>query len=676
MKNITVCCLLIFSILTACATNTNKTLVSWVQLNDLSVKGGSILTIQSGEQFDGIVFGETEAGKWIAGSDNWKRTNAELDNVTAEAEETLGKLIQMAIVYEGSEIRIYRNSELYSTNKAENIDLLSAEDNFVVFGVRHMGADGFVSAEIEDARIYSSALTPAQLKSLKPNEPSDIEPYAWWDFEGEEPAEKTGRYLLNIIGHDDAAVLKNGRLVLREWGSLIAIKEYIEETPQWPDNPPDDWLTFHLAHPGPGVGEPGDPNPAYFYKGRYHLHYIYRNQYGFAYAHVSSTDMVHWKWHPTVLTPPITGHGMFSGTGFYTKEGTPAMIYHGEGSGRNMISYAIDDNLDEWTKPEPIVPLDGNGEQPDIYHWDPDLWQIGNTYYSLSGGKDPELMKSPDLKNWKYLGKLLHEDYPNNLGFERTEDISCANMFKIGDKWMLLCISHHFGCRYYLGDFKDEKYLPESHTLMNWVTTNWKDQKGLVYFAPESMLTEDGRRVMWTWLITDVKPSAVQGLPRELELPEDGILRMKPLKELESLRYDEMNLEDVTVEKGSDYKLSQITGDAVELEVNFKVPLPKEFGINMLGDGSGNEELSITFGAGQKELNIGKINPPFELKAGEELTLRIFIDKNLVEVFANDRQAAVVSHASIRKNPNIKIFTKDIDLFVKEIHAWKMKSIY
>ncbi|MGB5847917.1 MAG: LamG-like jellyroll fold domain-containing protein, partial [Ignavibacteriaceae bacterium] len=295
MKNITVCCLLIFSILMACATNTDKTLVSWVELNDLSVMGGSILTIQSSEQFDGIVFGETEAGKWIAGSEYWNRT----DKDTKGSVEQTGKLIQMAIVYEGNNIRIYRNGILYSAYEADNIDLLNDDQNFVLFGLRHRGVEAFISAEIEDARIYGTALTLEQINSLKPDEPSDIEPYAWWDFEGEEPSEKTGRYLLNMIGQADDAELKNGRLVLREWGSLIAIKEYVEETPQWPDNPPDDWLTFHLVHPGPGRAEPGDPNPVYFYNGLYHLHYIYLNQYGFAYAHVSSTDMVHWKWHPT-----------------------------------------------------------------------------------------------------------------------------------------------------------------------------------------------------------------------------------------------------------------------------------------------------------------------------------------------------------------------------------------
>jgi sucrose-6-phosphate hydrolase SacC (GH32 family) len=645
-----------------------------VELKDLNIKGGSILTIQSGEQFDGIVFAEKEAGKWNAGSEEWKRSNPDLSTVIAETEESIAKLIQMAIVYEGSEIRIYRNGELYSTNRSENIDLLSAEDNFAVFGLRHMGAEGFVSAEIEDARIYSSALTPAQLNALKPNVASDIEPYAWWDFEGDKIVEKTGRYLLNLQGQN--AKLANGRLLLGKWAFAASLKEYVEETPKWPDNPPENWLTFHLAHPGPGTGFPGDPNPAYFYKGRYHLHYIYRSQYGFAYAHVSSTDMVHWKWHRTVFTPPETGHGMFSGTGFFTKDGTPAMIYHGEGSGRNMISYALDDNLDQWTKPEAIIPLDDKGEQPDIWHWDPDLWQIDNTYYALSGGKDPELFKSADLKDWKYLGKLLHDKFPKDLGVTREEDISCANIFKIGNKWMLLCISHRIGCRYYLGDFIDGKFLPDEHHMMNWKDTDWEDHSEVVYFAPESMLSEDGRRVMWTWLITDVKPSAVQGLPRELELPEDGILRIKPLRELESLRYNGSSLENVTVKEGQSLLLDKVKGDAVELQVKFKAPLPAEFGINMLGDNSGNDELSITYGAGQNELTIAKIKPPFELKDGEDLTLRIFIDKNLVEVFANDRQAAVVSHAAIRENPNIRIFTKDMDLIVNEIQAWNMKSIY
>ena len=49
-------------------------------------------------------------------------------------------------------------------------------------------------------------------------------------------------------------------------------------TPAMPKNPPESWLTYHLAHPGPGHAVPGDPNPAFFWKGRYHLHYIYKDR--------------------------------------------------------------------------------------------------------------------------------------------------------------------------------------------------------------------------------------------------------------------------------------------------------------------------------------------------------------------------------------------------------------
>ena len=35
---------------------------------------------------------------------------------------------------------------------------------------------------------------------------------------------------------------------------------------------------------------------------------------------------------------------------------------------------------------------------------------------------------------------------------------------------MLLCISHPFGCRYYLGDWdaEVEQFIPETHNRMNW----------------------------------------------------------------------------------------------------------------------------------------------------------------------------------------------------------------
>jgi sucrose-6-phosphate hydrolase SacC (GH32 family) len=279
-------------------------------------------------------------------------------------------------------------------------------------------------------------------------------------------------------------------------------------------------------------------------------------------------------------------------------------------------------------------------------------------------------MKSPDLKEWVHLGLLLHDDMPTTLGVKKNEDISCANMFKIGNKWMLLCISHGLGCRYYLGDFKDEKYLPEFHAMMSW--------RGWEFFAPESVLTPDGRRVMWAWCVLKGLPlqSGIQSLPRELSLPEDGVLRIKPLRELEGLRHDEKSEAGITVKSDATYKLKNIAGDTIEFKVVMKPGAAKQFGVQVYCDKDGANGFPIMVEPETKTLALGEMKVPFELKPGEDLTLRVFLDKNMIEVFVNDRQAAVAPHKYAPENLGVSLFSKGGDVVVKEVRGWKMKSIY
>ena len=463
-------------------------------------------------------------------------------------------------------------------------------------------------------------------------------------------------------------------------------KIFVPQTPEWPANPPKSWTTYHLAHPGPWSKLTADPNCAIFYKGRYHLFYICQIKRKHCFAHVSSTDMVHWKWHPTTLVPQKMGHQMFSGTAFLTKDGKPAIIYHGLGSDRNQIAFALDDNLDKWSKPIAVEPKTADGKPANMKHWDPDCWLMNDSYYSIGGGKTPTLAKSKDLKEWKFLGDFWHSDFPADLGVSKNEDLSCANLFRIGNKWMLACISHALGGRYYLGDFKDGKFLPDHHAVLNWA--RWD------YFAPESLLTPDGRRVMWAWctprrhavqktkrakdfpslLAHEQFPQYLQSLPRELSLPEDGNLRIKPLRELKNLRSTEKSMQNLTVKSDSTYLLKGMSGDTMELEIVIEAPQADEFGINVLADKDGNNGFTISSAKGSKALNVGYINPPFELQQDEDLTLGIFIDKNMIEVFANDRQAAVAWHEYDPKDLHISLFSKGGDLKVKSVSAWKMNS--
>jgi len=463
-------------------------------------------------------------------------------------------------------------------------------------------------------------------------------------------------------------------------------------------------LSYHLMHPG-GDSAPSDPNAAIYINGTYHMHYILRHPWqnhqkqgaekgqSYSFIHVTSPDMLHWEWQTTKLQPSFTGHGMFSGTGFLTKEGKVAAIYHGQASGRNQIAVAKDNNLSAWEKPYPVEPKNPDGSAPEMYHWDPDCFLIGDTYYAISGGPNPPLIKSDDLVNWRYVGNFLRHETPDAI---IGEDISCPNFFPLDGKWMLLCISHPFGCRYYLGDWdaEAEQFVPEVHGRMNWRRPHQSLYKTVYrdFFAPESLLTPDGRRVMWAWLTTlheDVDLRSVQSLPRELSLAADGSLRIKPLRELESLRYDKVTLSHITATppKGSHSTMAfehiaDLAGDAYEIRITVDSAeiQRKRFGVQLFASegnqGGGNQGLPILFHPEYNTLRIGTTEAPFavtDLAAGEDLEMRIFIDRYLVEVFVNDRQAALTAHMEYKAGNALNLYSYGGPTTLKQVEIWKMK---
>ncbi len=457
-----------------------------------------------------------------------------------------------------------------------------------------------------------------------------------------------------------------------------------------PVPPEDRVLNYHLMHPG-GDSQPADPNAAFYLDGVYHLHYILtlpgKNGRAVSYAHVTSPDMLHWTWQKTVLRPSFTGHGMYSGTGFLTKEGKPAIIYHGQGSGRNQILIAKDNTLNEWEKPYPIEAKNPDGTEARVNYWDPDCFLIGDTYYAYSGGQNPPLMKSKDLKSWTMVGDFMRNDMPDSV---LGEDISCGNFFPLGNKWMLLCISHMLGCRYYLGDWdgKTGQFVPQQHGRMSWQSQDAVlPDKGRDYFAPESLLSPDGRRVMWAWLlINNLGRYSIQSLPRELSLPDDGVLRIKPLRELETLRYDPVETGERKfgsgVKTGWDgvpafEHLADLPGEAVELQltVSRAEASRNRFGIFLFGDGKGGG-LPIVICPEKRTIRVGATEAPFavaDLPEGEDVVLRVFVDKYLVEVFVNDRQAVVGTEMNWRGKTGIDAYAWGRPVTFKKLEMWKLK---
>ena len=146
-----------------------KTLEAWVSAVDWKQRGGGVLSLESkdGGAFDAIVFGERVAGRWMAGSESFRRTR-DLEGPAETAEP--GELVQVAVVYgaDGS-IAVYRNGEPYAppytpSGADKTPRTYAAGDSVVLFGLRHTGAgNGFFAGEVAEARLYDKALSAAEV---------------------------------------------------------------------------------------------------------------------------------------------------------------------------------------------------------------------------------------------------------------------------------------------------------------------------------------------------------------------------------------------------------------------------------------------------------------------------------------------------------------------------------
>ena len=447
---------------------------------------------------------------------------------------------------------------------------------------------------------------------------------------------------------------------------------------------------YHFVVPE-GLARPFDPNGCIYWKGKYHLMYIFQDpslpHRGHCWGHVSSVDLVHWTHHPTALAPNPgdPDQGIFSGNAFVSKQGEATILYHGVGVG-NCIATSSEDNLINWTKlpSNPIIPSpkEGDPEFGKYRSWDPHGWLEDDTYYGLFGGKRPSIFRATDLDKWEYVGDLLAHAYP---GVDINEDVSCPDLFKMGDKYVLVCISHRLGCRYYVGDWKDEQFYPEFHEQMSWVDN--------AFFAPESLLDDRGRRIMWAWIFDGRSGetaaasgwSGTMSLPRVLWLGEDNTMRMRTPEELDVLRYNLKNMENLTVEADSELPLKDIGGNSLELGIEMIPNGAEQFGVKVCCSPDGEEQTVVFYDAAEKKLKINTTKSslgegpksveggPFELKPDESLKLRVFVDKSVVEVFANDRQAVMRRVYPTRNDSQgVVLFSRGGTTEVESIKTWDM----
>ena len=668
----------------------DRTLVSWFCFDDKTPSHCSVLTIETADDYEAIAFGEGIPNKWSIASNGNKRTQSPAEQANNKDEVIIpGVFIQMAAVFQGNHVTLYRHGEVYATYNIENnIDLLSSPYLKVSIGPVKLTdcASQSFAGKIEDIRIYGQALSQDQIRALKPNTASEIKPLAWWNFE-------PGNELKDICDffpkarHDFMSKVNEGKLILGSENSYFwtveseairIARDFRERLMDDPSRP-----TYHLIN-SEGDNDrlyPTDPNVAIFWKGKYHISYMYHGK-DFGWAHFSSIDLVHWRREKTNCPSGLSGGCFINEKGevtFVTDRG---------------LAFSSDDNLENWSDWFEINLKDKNGQSmSNLRIWDPTGWYDGDSYYILVGQRPlpgekhgGTLIKSKNLKDWRLVGPFLKHNMPD---VRIDEDYSCSELFKLGDKYVWLLISHQLGCRYYIGTFENEQFVPEYHGRMNWNTYRISNLfHAPEFFAPRTLQAPDGRRIMFAWLPGGGNTlwSGTFCIPRELSLPDDGVLRIKPIREMEQLRYNETTENGISVKADMNYRLNGIRGDTIELDVIIKpTEDAQKFGARVLCD-ENNNGLNIFYNANENTISIGdgkdplprtKSLPytvaPFELKNKEDLRLRIFIDKPIVEVFINDRQAVYKRHLHDVEDVGICLFSEGCDVEAN-VTAWKMAA--
>ncbi len=194
---------------------------------------------------------------------------------------------------------------------------------------------------------------------------------------------------------------------------------------------------------------------------------------------------------------------------------------------------------------------------------------------------------------------------------------------------------------------------------------------------------------MWAWLPTldlALQGKTIQSLPRELSLGDDGTLRIAPLRELETLRgeaqvFDNVALDQIPEQAWGHHEqriVTTLSGEAheIRLTVAREQADRKRLGLRIFAHPSDPDlGVPIIVDPATGTLQVGDTSAPFavaDLPDGEPLELRVFIDKYLVEVFANDRQSivAVDLEGWHRKQRGVALYAYGRPTTFQKLETW------
>jgi beta-fructofuranosidase len=198
---------------------------------------------------------------------------------------------------------------------------------------------------------------------------------------------------------------------------------------------------------------------------------------------------------------------------------------------------------------------------------------------------------------------------------------------------------------------------------------------------------------MWAWIFDgpgfatrgDFGWSGTMSLPRVISLGDDGALRMDVPTEIERLRQQAQTRTNLAVPADSELVLEGIEGNSIELLMDISAPDAEQYGVKVCCAPDGAEQTWVYFDAAERKLKVDTNRSslthgpksieagPLELAVDEPLKLRVFVDKSVVEVLANERQAVMRRiYPSREDSVGVTLFARGGPARVGTLSAWQI----
>ncbi|MCR5480721.1 MAG: glycoside hydrolase family 32 protein [Ruminococcus sp.] len=433
-------------------------------------------------------------------------------------------------------------------------------------------------------------------------------------------------------------------------------------------------------HLEPQNGWLNDPNGLCFFKGRYHVYFQYAPSSADGsgkkcWGHFQSRDLISWEFTGTVLFPdsPDDADGVFSGSAV-VKGDTLYLFYTGNveqqgdfdlitaGRGANTILVTTKDGV---TMSEKKVVL-RNSDYPgycSCHVRDPKVWEQDGRYRMVLGARTLDdkgcvlFYRSDDLINWEF----EEEVRTLNMGYMWE----CPDCFELGGKEYLgfspQGLAHE---KYRFQNVYSSGYLQ----MATGVFTEWDN--GFDFYAPQSFIAPDGRRILIGWMgIGDIpytNPTAALGwqhcltVPCELTLGGDGKLLRDPVAEIDSLVTHRQVLAGGEGESQLPFDLTaQAVQDSFELTLGGAVRMKFDGGI-------------FTLRFVDERVGCGRDVRRARLECCK--SIRVLADKTSLEIFLNGGEK-VLSTRFYPSDTRISIRSKGLSCEVSQLDAMQVRYL-